>query len=354
MDICDSTMGLKTVIFVVAFLYSDAAFVKNQAYFNKTGQLPCNFINSENISTEELVVFWQNQKKLVLYELYKGKEKPTNIDSSYKGRTSLGQDKWTLQLHNVQVKDEGLYYCYIHRLKSQGMVPVHQKSIDLSVLANFSQPEIMPISNRTENSDINLTCSSVQGYPKPEKMFFLLTTVNSTEKYDADMREDHSNITGLYNVSISLPFSVTPETNVSIFCVLQPGPTQEQLLSRPYNIDAKLPVQPPPPPESYASIVAVAILGLLTTVCVIVASVKYKKRKKQQAGSSHESEGTRVEGEESQQAEGEESQQAEGEESQQAKERVENSVPERSDEAQCVVNISKTASEHTDWLLDHV
>ncbi|XP_066097932.1 T-lymphocyte activation antigen CD86 isoform X7 [Saccopteryx bilineata] len=295
------TMGLKTVIFVVAFLYSDAAFVKNQAYFNKTGQLPCNFINSENISTEELVVFWQNQKKLVLYELYKGKEKPTNIDSSYKGRTSLGQDKWTLQLHNVQVKDEGLYYCYIHRLKSQGMVPVHQKSIDLSVLANFSQPEIMPISNRTENSDINLTCSSVQGYPKPEKMFFLLTTVNSTEKYDADMREDHSNITGLYNVSISLPFSVTPETNVSIFCVLQPGPTQEQLLSRPYNI-----------------------------------------------------EGTRVEGEESQQAEGEESQQAEGEESQQAKERVENSVPERSDEAQCVVNISKTASEHTDWLLDHV
>ncbi|KAM8770653.1 T-lymphocyte activation antigen CD86 isoform 2-T2 [Rhynchonycteris naso] len=304
MDICDSTMGLRIIFLVVAFLLSDAAFVKSPAYFNKTGQLPCNFINSQNISMENLVAFWQNQNKLVLYELYKGKENPTNVDSSYKGRASLGQDKWTLQLNNVQIKDEGLYYCYVHHLKSpQGMIPIHQKSIDFSVLANYSQPEIMPTSNRTENSDIiNLTCSSVQGYPKPEKMFFLLTTVNSTEKYDADMKIDHSNITGLYNVSISLPFSVTPETNVSIFCVLQPGPTQEQLLSQPYNIDAKPPVQPQPVPDHYTSIVAVVVLALLATVCVIVAFVKLKKRKKQQPGPSHESEGTRAEGEESQQA----------------------------------------------------
>lgn len=94
----------------------------------------------------------------------------------------------------------------------------------------------MLISNRTENSNINVTCSSVQGYPKPKKMYFLLKTINSTYKYDADMKIIQDDDTSLYNVSISLSFLVFPETNTSIFCVLQPESTQLELLSQPYNI----------------------------------------------------------------------------------------------------------------------
>lgn len=111
-------------------------------------------------------------------------------------------------------------------------------SLSLSILlsANFSQPEIMLISNRTENSDINLTCSSIQGYPKPKKMYFLLKTMNSTSKFDTDMKIIQDTVTELYNVSISLSFPVFPETNVSIFCVLQHETTQTPLLSQPYNI----------------------------------------------------------------------------------------------------------------------
>lgn len=99
----------------------------------------------------------------------------------------------------------------------------------------------MLISNRTENSDINVTCSSVQGYPKPKKMYLLLKTMNSTSEYDADMKIIQDNNTGLYNVSISLSSLVFPETNVSIFCVLQPEPTQTQLFSQPYNIGKAFP-----------------------------------------------------------------------------------------------------------------
>lgn len=94
----------------------------------------------------------------------------------------------------------------------------------------------MLISNRTENSFINVTCSSVQGYPKPTKMNFLLKTMNSTSEHDAVMEIIQDNITGLYNVSISSSLPVFPETNVSIFCVLQPEPTQTKLFSQPYNI----------------------------------------------------------------------------------------------------------------------
>nr|KAF6377497.1 CD86 molecule [Myotis myotis] len=320
------TMGLSTTLFVMALLLSGAASMKSQAYFNKTGDLPCYFTNPQNISLDELVVFWQDQDKLVLYELLKGKENPQSVDANYKDRTSLDQDNWTLRLHNIEIKDKGLYQCFIYHRKSlQGMI-IHQNDIDLSVLANFSQPEIMLISNRTENSFINVTCSSVQGYPKPKKMNFLLKTMNSTSEYDAVMKIIQDNITGLYNVSISSSLPVFPETNVSIFCVLQPEPTQTELFSQPYNIDAKPPQPPLPVPDN---VLLTALPVLLFGVCgMVVFFITLKKRKKK-PGPSHECEVIRVE----------------EEESEQAKERVENRVPERSDEAQCILNISKTDSD---------
>ncbi|XP_015413975.1 PREDICTED: T-lymphocyte activation antigen CD86 isoform X1 [Myotis davidii] len=325
MGICDSTMGLSTTLFVMALLLSGAASMKSQAYFNKTGDLPCYFTNPQNISLDELVVFWQDQDKLVLYELLKGKENPQSVDANYKDRTSLDQDNWTLRLHNIQIKDKGLYQCFIYHRKSLHGMIIHQNDIDLSVLANFSQPEIMLISNRTENSFINVTCSSVQGYPKPTKMNFLLKTMNSTSEYDAVMKIIQDNITGLYNVSISSSLPVFPETNVSIFCVLQPEPTQTKLFSQPYNIDAK-PPQPPLPVPDNVLLTALPVL-LFGVSAMVVFFITLKKRKKK-PGPAHECEVIRVE----------------REESEQAKERVENRVPERSNEAQCIVNISKTDS----------
>ncbi|XP_064350793.1 T-lymphocyte activation antigen CD86 isoform X5 [Camelus dromedarius] len=231
------TMGLRNIFVVMAFLLSGAASLKSQAYFNETGDLPCHFTNSQNLSLDELVIFWQDQDKLVLYELYRGQEKPHNVDPRYMGRTSFDLDNWTLRLHNVQIKDKGSYQCFIHHKGPTGLVPIYHMSSDLSVLANFSQPEISLISNQTENSNIiNLNCSSTQGYPEPQKMYTLLKTKNSTTEYDAVMKKSQNNITELYSVSISMSFSIPPETNVSIFCVLQLEPTKT-LFSLPYNIE---------------------------------------------------------------------------------------------------------------------
>nr|XP_036869081.1 T-lymphocyte activation antigen CD86 isoform X6 [Manis javanica] len=240
MGMCDSTMGLSGTLCMMALLLSGAASMKSQAYFDKTGNLPCHFTNSQNISLEELVVFWQKQHKLVLYELYKGKEKPDNVHPKYKGRTSFDQDNWTLRLHNLQIKDEGLYQCFVHHQGPKGLIPIYQMSSELSVVANFSQPEIMLISNRTENSDtiINLTCSSMEGYPEPKEMYFILEKENSTTKYDAVMKKSQNNITELYSISISFSFTIPSETNnVSIYCVLQLEAMETQLLSSPYNIE---------------------------------------------------------------------------------------------------------------------
>ncbi|DAA33420.1 TPA: CD86 antigen [Bos taurus] len=327
------TMGLRNTLIVMALLlsvstvpFSGAASLKSHAFFNETGELPCHFPNTQNLSLDELVIFWQDQNKLVLYELFKGQEKPNNVNPKYIGRTSFDQDSWTLRLHNVQIKDTGSYQCFIHHRRSQGLVSIHQMSSDLIVLANFSQPEIRLIANQTEKSNIiNLTCSSIQGYPEPQRMYVSLNTTNSSSTYDAVMKKSQSNITELYNVSISVSFPIPPETNVTIFCALQLEPTKI-ILSQPYNIDAKSPVPSPPVPDHILWIAAL----LVTVVVSGMVFLTLKKRKKKQPGPSNECEIIKVE----------------EKESEQTAKRVELQEPERSDEVQCDVNISKTASDN--------
>ncbi|KAK1343946.1 hypothetical protein QTO34_014503 [Cnephaeus nilssonii] len=291
----------------------------------KTKILICPIRNLGRLLSD-LLILEQGELLLVLFIVILEAHKPdTKFSKCLHESWSQDAQTFILLLLLFQIKDKGLYQCFIHHQQPGGMIPIHQKDIDLSVLANFSQPEIMLISNRTENSDINVTCSSVQGYPKPKKMYLLLKTMNSTSEYDADMKIIQDNNTGLYNVSISLSSLVFPETNVSIFCVLQPEPTQTQLFSQPYNIDAKPPRPPLPVPDN---VLRTALPVLLLAGCVMVVFFMIRTKRKKKPGPSHECEVIRVE----------------GEESEQAKERVENRVPERPNEAQCVVNISKTDS----------
>ncbi|XP_045396114.1 T-lymphocyte activation antigen CD86 isoform X2 [Lemur catta] len=322
-------MGLCRFLFVVVFfLLPDAAPLKIKAYFNDTADLPCLFTNSQNLSMSELVVFWQNQEASVLYELYLGKEKPDNVNRKYMGRTSFDWENWTLRLHNIQIKDQGSYQCFIHHKKPKGMVLIYQMNSDLSVLANFSQPEIIEISNITENLCRNLTCSSIQGYPEPKKMSFWLKTENSTTVYDGVMQKSQDNVTELYNVSISLSVSLPAVTsNMTIICVLQTEPMKTELFSSPFYIDPKV---PPFQPPDYTVWIATAIpLTLAIGIPLILRYIPCRRKKKKQPGVSNERETIKME----------------RGESEQTKKRVKIRVPKSSDEEfQCVVNSSEIPS----------
>nr|XP_008980561.4 T-lymphocyte activation antigen CD86 isoform X1 [Callithrix jacchus] len=276
MGICDSAMGRITILFMVGFLISGVDSLKIHAYFNETADLPCQFANSQNLSLSELVAFWQNQENLVLNEVYLGKEKFDSVHSRYMGRTSFDPDSWTLRLHNLQITDKGLYRCIIHHKKPTGMIRIHQMNSDLLVLANFSQPEIVPISNITENLYINLTCSSIHGYPEPEKMSFLLITKNSTTEYDGVIQKSQDNVTELYDVSISLSVSFPDVTsNMTIFCVLQTKKTQ--LLSSPFSIEIE-DLQPPPDRIPWIAAVLLAIIICVMMVFCLLNLWKWKKK----------------------------------------------------------------------------
>nr|XP_045003652.1 T-lymphocyte activation antigen CD86 isoform X2 [Jaculus jaculus] len=292
------TMVLRLLVCVTVVLVSDAASQKSEAYFNRTAFLPCQFVNSQNKSLAELVLFWQDQETLVLYELYLGKEKLDNVNAKYLGRTSFDQKSWTLQLHNVRIQDKGLYQCYIHHKGPTGLILLHKMSSELSVLANFSEPEIVPVSNISRNSGINLTCLSRQGYPKPKKMYFALKSQNSTIHYSSNMQISEDNVTKLYSVSVhlSVPFP-SGAGNVTIFCVLELEPKKTQLLSLPFFADPKDPI---PVKKDQRFWIAIAFSIVIAVIAVIAI---HKRRKKQRPDISHKGETTKAEKEESEQVE---------------------------------------------------
>ncbi|XP_012874936.1 PREDICTED: T-lymphocyte activation antigen CD86 isoform X2 [Dipodomys ordii] len=297
MGIDDScrAMGLRLALLVIAaFLLRDAASVKIQAYFNETAELPCQFVNSQNLNLTDLVVFWQNQERMVLYEAYKGKYKPEHVNVNYIGRTSFDQDNWILRLHGIQIKDQGLYQCFIHHMKNPGgMVRVHQNNCELSVLAHFSKPEIVLTSNITRYSTINVTCSSKQGYPKPLKMFFQLVTENSTSDHHGNMMVSQDNVTKLFNLSLSLSVPIPAgEVNVTIFCILK---TESMELSSSLLL-YRDPMDPLPDTHQVTWI-AIAIICGITLGCGIGVYLKRCRNKKQQQFVIAYKETTKPEGE---------------------------------------------------------
>uniref|UniRef100_A0A8C6HDN6 T-lymphocyte activation antigen CD86 n=1 Tax=Mus spicilegus TaxID=10103 RepID=A0A8C6HDN6_MUSSI len=259
------TMGLAILIFVTVLLISDAVSVEMQAYFNGTAYLPCPFTKAQNISLSELVVFWQDQQKLVLYEHYLGTEKLDSVNAKYLGRTSFDRNNWTLRLHNVQIKDMGSYDCFIQKKPPTGSIILQQTLTELSVIANFSEPEIKLAQNVTGNSGINLTCMSKQGHPKPKKMYFLIT--NSTNEYGDNMQISQDNVTELFSISNSLSLSFPDGVwHMTVVCVLETE--SMKISSKPLNFTQEF-----PSPQTYwkeitASVtVALLLVMLLIIVC---------------------------------------------------------------------------------------
>ncbi|XP_049978355.1 T-lymphocyte activation antigen CD86 isoform X1 [Alexandromys fortis] len=276
---CTMVLGL---LFVTVFVLSDAAAMKRQAYFNRTAYLPCHPTKAQNMSLSELVVFWQDQKKSVLYEHYFGREKLDNVNAKYLNRTSFDGENWTLGLHNVQIKDMGLYDCFIQKKTPKGSVILQQTYTELSVVANFSEPK-MEVQYKDRNSGINLTCSSKQGFPKPTKMYvWIINSTNSTNEYSDEMLISQDNVTELFTVSInfSIPF---PDDvwSVTAVCVLE----TESMRTSSTPQDIVLPRSESNQDERKSWIAAV-VTGLLIFALVLVYLRNRYKRKQERPGIS--------------------------------------------------------------------
>ncbi|NXC43962.1 CD86 protein, partial [Penelope pileata] len=208
-----------------------------KSFLNHTAYLSCYFLNSQKTDIKDLIIFWQKDVEVV-HEVYYGQEKHDNLSPNYINRTKMDMDKWTLQLLNAGIVDEGQYKCIIqHRDKGSPKV-IHKSECLLHIIANYSQPEIAQLhtGEPKPNENLNLSCSSSGGYPEPRQMIWLISRENITDRSIRHMDVSQDAVTKLYNVTSKLNIPVPTNTLTNISCLLHLGEQLGSLVSVPLVI----------------------------------------------------------------------------------------------------------------------
>ncbi|NXF92113.1 CD86 protein, partial [Eubucco bourcierii] len=209
-----------------------------KSFLNHTAFLSCSFPNSQKIDPKDLRVFWQKGANEVVHEVYYGHEKHDNLSPKYINRTKMDVDKWTLQLLNAGIVDEGVYKCIVqHRDKGSPKL-IHSSECLLHIIANYSQPEIerLHAGELKPKEYLNLSCSSSGGYPEPKQMSWLISYENKTQTFIHHMDVSQDALTKLYKVTSKLDIPVPTNTPTNISCLLHLGEQLGSLVSVPLGI----------------------------------------------------------------------------------------------------------------------
>ncbi|XP_051636256.1 T-lymphocyte activation antigen CD86 isoform X2 [Manacus candei] len=235
-----------------------------KAFLNHTAYLSCYFPNSQKIDMRDLIVFWQKGSHRVVHEVYYGEEKRDHLSPEYINRTKVDMDKWTLQLLNAGVKDEGHYECIVQHKKEGPPKVIHTSECSLHITANYSQPEIAQLhtGELKPNGYLNLSCSSIGGYPEPKEMTWLISYENTTYKHMPHMDISQDAVTKLYNVTSKLNIPVPTNSLTNISCLLHLREQLGILVSAPLHIEIQ---------EKEVEQVNINFSGPLIAVVVLVA-----------------------------------------------------------------------------------
>ncbi|XP_050189186.1 T-lymphocyte activation antigen CD86 isoform X3 [Myiozetetes cayanensis] len=180
-----------------------------KAFLNHTAYLSCYFPNPQKIDVRDLIVFWQKDSDSVVNELYYGEEKYDHLSPEYINRTKVDVDKWTLQLLNAGVKDEGCYECIIQHKKEGPPKVIHTSECSLHII----------------------------GYPEPKEMTWLMSYENTTNRHMPHMDVSQDAVTKLYNVTSNLNIPVPTNSLANISCLLHLREQLGILVSAPLRIE---------------------------------------------------------------------------------------------------------------------
>ncbi|XP_044143383.1 T-lymphocyte activation antigen CD86-like [Bufo gargarizans] len=193
------------------------------AYVSGMAEFRCYFDNKKNISVNQLIYSWEKQtrnekqEKLVVAELYMGERKYNHISERYRNRFMEFMPNGDLRMFNITLEDEGVYHCYV-RYKLVNIILMGETEHKLNVLANFSIPQITnkSLDGEEVDSDVKFHCSSTDGFPKPDKVLWVVSYGNETEFYHppCDIKENSRT----FNISSYL--TVRVKSNTSVTCTV--------------------------------------------------------------------------------------------------------------------------------------
>uniref|UniRef100_A0A452RZ60 ICOS ligand n=1 Tax=Ursus americanus TaxID=9643 RepID=A0A452RZ60_URSAM len=183
-------------------------------------ELGCVFPESHTFDLDDLYVYWQisvmGHPTTVTYYL-SGNASAGLEDNRYRDRAwlsleSMKRGDFSLHLYNITPQDEQKFNCLVFR-KSLQLKKILDVVVTMHVAANYSMPVVSALSGPSEDKLLTFTCTSVNGYPKPN-VYWINKTDNSMLPEDLQNSTVSLNARGLYDVVSVLRIRQTPSVNV--------------------------------------------------------------------------------------------------------------------------------------------
>ncbi|KAG2463448.1 ICOSL protein, partial [Polypterus senegalus] len=187
------------------------------AIIEETVQIPCSLDTYEPLKREDISVGWETYEGLIVHTFKKGKDYLENQDSKFKGRTQLflpelPRGNFTLRLSDVSLTDEGEYVCRYYRIGEKSSSNLSHQC--LQVAGRYSDPIVHgPASPVLKDSEVNFTCKSTGGYPKPKIQWSVnKEPFQDSSRVDTRLSKDSRE---RYNVTSILTVNMTEKVTVS-------------------------------------------------------------------------------------------------------------------------------------------
>uniref|UniRef100_A0A7N5JAF0 ICOS ligand n=1 Tax=Ailuropoda melanoleuca TaxID=9646 RepID=A0A7N5JAF0_AILME len=183
-------------------------------------ELSCVFPESHTFDLDDLYVYWQisvmGHPTTVTYYL-SGNTSAGLEDNRYRDRAwlsleSMKRGDFSLHLYNITPQDEQKFNCLVFR-KSLQLKKILDVVVTMHVAANYSVPVVSAPSGPSKDELLTFTCTSVNGYPKPN-VYWINQTDNSMLPEDLQNSTVSLNARGLYDVVSVLRIRQTPSVNV--------------------------------------------------------------------------------------------------------------------------------------------
>nr|XP_028582683.1 cell surface A33 antigen [Podarcis muralis] len=131
--------------------------------------LPCTYESSVLTPAKGDIVAWMKMPEEAEFINRYLDDGGTWISDAYKGRVNFSSNKNNhdigIILSQVTLNDNGTYECSV-RLRDDP--PLTHSTMELLVLVAPSKPDCKIIGTTEFGQNINLTCNSIEGFPKPE------------------------------------------------------------------------------------------------------------------------------------------------------------------------------------------
>lgn len=159
---------LSVVVAAVYALHVETPKKKLEVARGDNASLPCSFQTSVSPQRGDIVYWTKMSTEVEVINMYLD-DYGTTEGMGYEGRVSYsGQAKngdLSIILRKLTMDDNGTYECSV-RLRADP--PLMHAQLDLVVLVKPSKPDCQIIGKAEYGFNINLTCNSVEGSPKPQ------------------------------------------------------------------------------------------------------------------------------------------------------------------------------------------